>query len=531
MLNFPPWKIALVFGLCLVGLLAALPNFLSDEAIESLPGFLPSQRVTLGLDLQGGSHMLLEVDSDAVIEERIANLEGEVRDAMRDQRIVGVIDTFEQGVTVSIRDAEQVQTALSAIRGLAQPVGDPSVLGGLGGNENIGAERLGDGRIRVTLTDQAVRARISSAVEQSLEIVRRRIDALGTREPTIQRQGAERILVQVPGLEDSQQLRDILETTAKLSFHAVNEGADPTRRPPPGFIVLPNIDSGVELVVERRARVSGESLTDASVGFDPQTGEPVVNFKFDTTGGRRFGDYTRDNVGRRFAIVLDDEIISAPVINEPILGGAGQISGNFTVQTADNLAILLRAGALPAPLTILEERTVGPDLGQDSIEAGRMAAIIGLSAVVVFIIMSYGLFGIAANTALLINIGLILGALSAIGATLTLPGIAGIVLTIGMAVDANVLIFERIREEVTGGRGPLRSVEAGYEQAMSTILDANITTFIAAFLLFQFGSGPVRGFAVTLGIGILTSLFTAVVLTRLLLTLYLRRRRPQTLPI
>ncbi|GEQ96958.1 hypothetical protein JCM17844_05950 [Iodidimonas gelatinilytica] len=528
MLDFPPWKIAVVLLLSFVGLVAAVPNFLSDDQIESLPGFLPDNRITLGLDLQGGAHMLLEVDADAIVSERLANLEAEIREALRDKRILGTIETRGERVYVRVRDESQRSAALEAVRDLATPVTDGVGLGGAL-SRNIEVASQGDGQIVVAMTEAAIRARISGAVDQSLEIVRRRIDEMGTREPTIQRQGADRILVQVPGLQDSQQLRSLLETTAKLTFHMVNAAADPNR-PPPGFMALPSVDTGEMLVLERRARLTGENLVDASVGFD-ESSRPVVNFRFDSTGGRRFADITRENVNRRFAIVLDDEIISAPNIQEPILGGAGRIFGNFTMEGANNLAILLRAGALPAPLTIMEERTVGPDLGQDSIEAGEIAGILGLAAVVVFMLLVYGLFGAVANIALLVNIGLLMGALSVLGATLTLPGIAGIVLTVGMAVDANVLVFERIKEEVADGRGPLRAIEAGYQQALSTILDANITTFIAAFLLFQFGSGPVRGFAVTLGIGILTSMFTALMLTRLILVLWLRRRRPQRLPI
>lgn len=528
MLDFPPWKITFILLICAIGLLAAVPNFLSDEQVESLPGFLPSSKVTLGLDLQGGSHMLLEVDSEAVVQERMANLEGEVRDALRGLRIIANITTSERTVRVRLRDESQMREARKAISDLAAPIGEGSVLGA-SFSKNIDVNTEGGGTILATLTEGAIKDRITNAVEQSLEIVRRRVDEMGTREPTIQRQGADRILLQVPGLQDSGQLRALLETTAKMTFHMVNESADPSR-PPPGYMTLPSIDTGEMLVLERRARLSGESLVDASVGFNEQS-QPVVNFRFDTSGGRRFADITRENVNKRFAIVLDDEIISAPNIMSPILGGAGQISGNFTVESANELAILLRAGALPAPLTIMEERTVGPDLGQDSVDAGKIAGIIGLVGIVVFMLLVYGWFGLAANVALLVNIFLLMGALSTLGATLTLPGIAGIVLTVGMAVDANVLVFERIKEEVRGARAPLRAVEVGYQQAMSTIVDANITTFIAAFLLFQFGSGPVRGFAVTLGIGIITSVFTAVVVTRLLIVVWMRRYRPQRLII
>jgi len=521
MLNFPPWKIALVLGVALFGVITAFPNFLGQEQAADLPDFLPQKQINLGLDLQGGSHMLLEIDTEAVISQRLDNLEGEIRDALRRERIIASLDSRpeQRRIDVRLRDPAQQQ---------ATPVGGGNVFGGAL-QQNISVDPEAQGRILVTLNESAVNSRITGAVEQSLEIIRRRVDELGTREPTIQRQGRERVLVQVPGLQSSAQLREILETTAQLSFHMVNETADPNR-PPPGYRTLPMADTGQPIVIERRARVSGENLTDADVAFN-QSNQPVVSFRLNTTGGRNFAEVTREHERERFAIVLDEEVISAPVIQEPIPGGTGQISGNFTIESAGNLAILLKAGALPAPLTIIQERTVGPDLGRDSVRAGQIAAMIGLTAVILYIWVSYGRFGLAADTALLVNIALIFGALSQLGATLTLPGIAGIVLTIGMAVDANVLIFERIREEAKAGRSPLRALEAGYGQAMSTIMDANITTFIAAFLLFQFGSGPVKGFAVTLGIGILTSLFSAVVFTRLLLVLWIRRSRPQQLPL
>jgi protein-export membrane protein SecD len=527
MLDFPPWKIAFVLMICFIGALAAFPNFLTDEQVESLPGFLPSSKVTLGLDLQGGSHMLLEVDSEAVVTERMANLEGEVRDVLRRLRIIANISTTDRTVRVRLRDVSQLDEARKAIADLAAPVGEGSVLGG-SFNKNINVDAEGEGVILVTLTEAAISERLTKAVEQSLEIVRRRVDEMGTREPTIQRQGAERILLQVPGLQDSGQLRSLLETTAKMTFHMVNASADPSR-PPPGYMTVPSVD-GEMLVLERRARLTGENLVDASVGFN-ENSQPVVNFRFDSTGGRRFADITRENVNKRFAIVLDDEIISAPNIQSPILGGAGQIFGNFTVESANELAILLRAGALPAPLTIMEERTVGPDLGQDSVEAGEIAGIIGLVGVVIFMMLVYGWFGLAANIALMINIFMLMGALSTLGATLTLPGIAGIVLTVGMAVDANVLVFERIREEHRAGRSPLTAVQAGYERALSTILDANITTFIAATILYLLGSGPVKGFAVTLAIGIVTSVFTAFVITRWLTVMWLKGFRPRKLAV
>jgi preprotein translocase subunit SecD len=372
-------------------------------------------------------------------------------------------------------------------------------------------------------------------VQQSLEIVRRRIDETGTREPSVQRQGDRRIMVQLPGLRDPERIKRLLGKTAKLTFRFVDENvAADASRLPPGTEVLTSDELDPygkprRYVVKKRVMVSGDTLTNAAATF--QQGQPVVSFTFDSVGAKRFADATRDNVGKIFAIVLDNKVISAPVIREPILGGRGVISGHFTVQGAQDLALLLRAGALPAPLKILEERTVGPGLGADSIRAGKIASVLGMVAVVVFMALAYGLFGLFANVALLVNMVLILAALSGLQATLTLPGIAGIVLTIGMAVDANVLIFERIREEERAGRGPVTAIDAGYRRAMTTIVDSNLTTLIAAVLLFQFGTGPVKGFAVTLAIGLITSMFTAIMLTRLMVVTWLRRRRPRSLAI
>ncbi|MCS5605433.1 MAG: protein translocase subunit SecD, partial [Alphaproteobacteria bacterium] len=389
-------------------------------------------------------------------------------------------------------------------------------------------------------TEEAIRERRRSAIEQSIEIVRRRIDELGTREPTIQRQGQDRILVQVPGLQDPERLKSILGKTAKMVFRLVDLTTSPAEilaggRTPPGSELLESDERNPDgtpmdmYVVRKRVMVSGDTLVDSAATF--QDNMPVVSFRFDSVGAKRFGDATKKNVGKPFAIVLDKRVISAPVIREAIMGGTGIISGNFTVQEVQDLALLLRAGALPAPLKILEERTVGPSLGADSVAAGKIACVIAFIAVMVFMVLSYGLFGLAADIALLINLFLILGTLSILQATLTLPGIAGIVLTIGMAVDANVLVFERIREEIRTGKTPFAAMEAGYQRALGTILDANITTLIAAVILFAMGSGPIKGFAVTLGIGILTSVFTAVVVTRMMLVFWLRRTRPAALPI
>jgi preprotein translocase subunit SecD len=384
----------------------------------------------------------------------------------------------------------------------------------------------------VTLSEAERVATDDRTMQQSLEIIRRRVDEVGTREPTIQRQGENRVLIQVPGIGSASELKELIGTTARLTFHPVqNRTSDPEASPGPRNLLLPSMDEPGEFyVVEKTPVVSGDQLVDAQPTFD-QNGLPAVNFRFNPTGGRAFGDYTAENIGSPFAIVLDEEVISAPVIQSHIPGGSGIITGRFSVEESTKLAVLLRAGALPAEMTFLEERTIGPELGQDSIEAGRIACIVAFIAVLVFMGLSYGLFGIFANIALILNVGMIFGLLSAIGATLTLPGIAGIVLTIGMAVDANVLVFERIREELKTARGPARAIELGYEKALSAIIDANITTFITAAILFAVGSGPVRGFSITLGLGILTSVFTAIYVTRLILLTWFERRRPKTIEV
>ncbi|MDA1100978.1 MAG: protein translocase subunit SecD [Proteobacteria bacterium] len=540
MLYFAPWKVALVAVLCLLGLAFTIPNFLPVRIAEGLPGWLPHKQVNLGLDLQGGSHLLLEVEAEVVVQERLAALVDSVRPALRGKSI-GYRDLGERdnAVTVTIRKPEQMDLAVEEIRKLAVPI-QGNAMAGITGGQDIDVSVVNDNQIAVTLTEKAIQQLRRSAVEQSIEIVRIRIDELGTREPTIQRQGDERILVQVPGLQDPERLKRLLGQTAKMDFRLVDVTASPTEimagaRVPPGSELLESHErnpdgSAVNMyVVRKRVMVSGDTLVDSAATF--QDNMPVVSFRFDSVGAKRFGDATAKNVHKPFAIVLDRRVISAPVIREPILGGSGIISGNFTVQEVQDLSLLLRAGALPAPLKILEERTVGPALGADSIAAGKIACIIAFVAVMVFMVLSYGLFGIAADIALLINLFLILGALSLLQATLTLPGIAGIVLTIGMAVDANVLVFERVREEVRTGKTPFAAMEAGYQRALGTILDANITTFIAAVILFVMGSGPIKGFSVTLGIGILTSVFTAVTVTRLMLVIWLRRSRPAALPI
>ncbi len=553
MLNIPLWKRIVIWGLCALGLIFAMPNAFYSRveghkdavvAIEAAgetpellaakgawPGWLPTSLVNLGLDLRGGAHLLAEVQVEDVYETRIDGYWPEVRDALRDERAtVGTIrrqPSEPDELRVRISQPDGMETALSAVRALASPIVS---LTGVGENDIVvRAER---DELVLTLSEAERLATDERTVRQSLEIIRRRVDEVGTREPTIQRQGENRILIQVPGLGSAQELKDLIGTTAQLTFHPVVSRTSNGAEDPGGRNVLyPSLDEeGVFYILERTPVVSGEDLTNAQPAFD-RNGRPAVNFQFNVSGARKFGDYTAENIGSPFAIVLDEEVISAPVIQDHIPGGSGIITGNFNVEESTELAILLRAGALPAELIFLEERTIGPELGADSIEAGEIACLVAFAAVLFFMFISYGRFGLFANIALLLNVAMIFGLLATVGATLTLPGIAGIVLTIGMAVDANVLIFERIREELKAGRGPARAIELGYEKAQSAIVDANITTFITAVILFILGSGPVKGFAVTLGLGIITSVFTAIFVTRLIVVIWMERRRPKTLEL
>lgn len=527
MIHFPTWKIVLVFAVCLLGFGFAMPNLLDSKQAEALPSWIPHRQMSLGLDLQGGSHLLLEVDVNTVIRERLESLVESVRTELRKIRIpYEGLGIEGHSVRVTIKDPAKVEEARGLLRKL---------------EAGATVEAAPGGRIAIALSEQAVKEWSLAAVQQSIEIIRRRIDETGVREPTIQRQGSDRILVQLPGVDDPERMKSLLGKTAKLTFHLLDSQTTVedalAGRVPPGSRLLPSTEGGGRgdrpqmHVVQRRIMVSGENLVDAQPGFDQRTNEAVVTFRFDSVGAKRFGEVTSQNVNKPFAIVLDGKVISAPVIREPILGGTGQISGSFTVQSAQDLALLLRAGALPAPLIVLEERSVGPGLGADSIRAGKIASIIGLVLVVVFTVAIYGLFGFFADVALAINMVLLIAAMSFLQATLTLPGIAGIVLTFGMAVDANVLIYERIREEVRAGRSPISAIDAGFSRAMATIIDSNLTTLIAGVLLYIFGSGPVRGFAVTLSIGILTSMFSAVMVTRLIVVTWLRRTRPKLLPL
>ncbi|WP_109468238.1 protein translocase subunit SecD [Albibacillus kandeliae] len=553
MLHIDTWKRALIWLVCLAGLVFAMPNVFYTKveghndalaAIEKTgetpdlrekagqwPEWLPSNLVNLGLDLRGGAHLLAEVQVQEVYQTRMDALWPVVRDALKGDRdtIGGVqrVNAPEGELQVRIGKPEGIEQALATVRGLAEPIQSLSTPGA----KDIEASANGD-VISIRLTEAEKLASDDRTVRQALEIIRRRIDAVGTREPTIQRQGDNRILIQVPGVGSATELKSIIGTTARLTFNpVVSRGSDPDARAGVGNAVIPSMDEqGLYYTIETSPVVSGDELVDAQPSFD-QNGRPAVSFRFDTTGARKFGDYTRDNIGQPFAIVLDNEVISAPVIQSHIPGGSGIITGNFTVEESTNLAVLLRAGALPAELNFLEERTIGPELGQDSIEAGKVATAVAFAAVLLFMFLSYGLFGLFANIALILNIVLMFAALSVLGATLTLPGIAGIVLTVGMAVDANVLIFERIREELKTAKGPARAITLGYERALSAIIDANITTFITAVILFVMGSGPVRGFAITLGLGILTSVFTAIFVTRLMIVIWFERRRPKTIEV
>jgi protein-export membrane protein SecD len=538
MLQISTW-LRVVIGLILfLGFMIALPNALPPQALAKFPKWLPANTVSLGLDLQGGSYLLEEVQLDQVQKERLESLMGDIRIGLRKAHI-GYTDLEAQGDTVSVRilDSARYADALGILKNL-NPITGGSLLGA--GQRAYDLTEPGNHFIRMKMTEGYLAEMRQQVVNQSIEVVRRRIDQLGTREPTIERQGEDRIVVQVPGLSDPQRLIDLLGKTAKMTFQPVDETANPDQAAkgivPIGDAVLyeDSERKGVPptpVVVEKRVIVGGERLTDATGTFSQQSGGAIVDIKFDSVGGREFGDFTRQNVGRRFAIVLDNKVISAPVIKDAILGGSGYIEGNFTIQSASDLAALLRAGALPAPLKVVEQRTVGAELGADSIKAGQYSAIGGLLLVALFMILRYGLFGFFADVALTLNIVLLFAALTLFGATLTLPGIAGIVLTMGMAVDANVLIYERIREEQRNGRSMLASIDTGFRRAMATIIDANMTHLIASLILFQLGSGPVRGFAVTLGVGIITSFFTAVMVTRLMVVTWLETRRPKRLAI
>ena len=554
MLQIDRWKRILIIALCMIGLFYALPNLFyqrveahNDAALiiertgvetpeliaarEGWPGWMPSGLVNLGLDLRGGAHLLAEVHLGNVYESRMDSLWPELRRDMAAARdVIGSVRRVSSPpgtLRIEIGEQSGMARATEIVRSYASPV--TSLTGA--GQSSLSIRSEGN-TITVQLSDAEKSATDDRTVQQSVEIIRRRVDEVGTREPTIMRQGADRILIQVPGIGSAEELKALIGTTARLTFNSVvGTGTDPDAPVEFGQSVLPAVDQpGFYYIIDNSPVVTGEELTDAMPATD-QNGLPAVDFRFNPTGARKFGNYTAANVGQPFAIVLDDQVISAPVIRQAITGGSGQISGSMNFEEASRLAVLLRAGALPTELSFLEERTIGPELGQDSIDAGRFAGAVGFAAVVAFMIATYGLFGLFASIALTVNVGLVFGIMSVLGATLTLPGIAGIVLTIGVAVDANVLVFERIREELRTARGPARAIDLGYERAMSAIVDANLTSFIVAAILFTMGSGPVKGFAVTLTIGIVTSVFTALWLTRLLTVFWFERVRPRQIEV
>ena len=535
-MRYSLWKVVAILGVCALGLLFALPNLFSRETLDRLPGFLPKGQVVLGLDLQGGSSLLLEVETAAILRERLENMVNDVRGGLRGARVnYRGLGVERDRVVFTLVDPAQEAAALAKLAELNPRL--PAVGFGAGIAREFEVAADPGGRVTMPLAEQARESLAKAAVDQSIEVVRRRIDELGTREASIQRQGADRILVQVPGERNPENIKRLLGRTARLTFHLVDlEGSvaeAQAGRVPPGSMLV-RADEGdaggpTHYLVKRKVELSGESLTDSQPSF--QDNQPVVSFRFDSAGARTFGRITQENVGKPFAIVLDDAVISAPNIREPILGGSGIISGSFTVESANELSILLRSGALPAPLKVIEERSVGAELGADSIRAGAIASIVAGVLVVGFMIVYYGVFGLIADAALVVNLILVLGAMSMLGATLTLPGIVGIVLTIGQAVDSNVLIYERIREEARAGRSPLSAVNTGFDEAIRTIVDANLTALIVALALFQFGTGPVKGFAITLGFGIVTTMFTAVTFTRLLVAFWFRRARPAAIPL
>ncbi len=514
MINIPTWKIFAIILVCILGFVYSAPNLLSPETRNALPSWVPSQTINLGLDLQGGAHLLVEPEISTVIEERIDSLRDAIEVILKenDIRRDGRIKESQNTLTIRIEDPSKVETAITKIRRAEDGLDVTQ-------NETI---------LSVSYTPEALEDIKSKVIDQSIEIVRRRIDETGTKEPVIQRQGDSRILIQFPGISDTQRLKDLIGSTAKMSFHLVSETGGSSLN----TLTYPMAESegGMPLSIKATPDITGEMLTNAQTGFD-QNSQPVVNFQLNSIGAKKFCKVSSENIGKRFAIVLDKEIISAPVFRGAICAGQAQISGSFDIGSANDLALLLRAGALPAELKFVEERSVGPSLGADSIESGKEASFFAMLLVLLFMLGRYRLFGLYADIALFVNVALLFALLSMLQATLTLPGIAGIVLTIGMAVDANVLIFERIKEELKLGRSPMAAVDAGYSKAFSTIIDSNLTTLIAAAILYSFGTGPVKGFAVTLGLGVMTSLFTAIMVTRLIIVLWMRYKKPTELKI
>ena len=525
MLHFPKWKIVSVMLVCLWFIVLALPNALDDKTLSALPEFMQGKRVNLGLDLRGGSYLLLEIDQNTVKKDHITNLRTAVRAELRERKI---------GYKILKVNGQQVHVTLRGDT-VSENVNIANIFRRI--DAGIEVDKVGENQYELSYTEDAKTKKIASVVEQTIEIIARRIDETGTLEPVIQQQGEGRILLQVPGIADPSEIKRRIGKVAKLTFHMVNHSVSEeeiyNKNTPIGTSIFMSEEDGNipprPYALYSEALLSGESLIDANASDD--RGNPIVAFRFDTAGARKFGQITKDNIGKQFAVVLDKKVITAPVIRSPILGGSGIIEGNFTRESATELALLLRAGALPTDVSFIEERSVGPSLGVDSIRAGTMAALIAVALVVVFMLLTYGLFGLFSNIALCINLVILLGALSLLQATLTLPGIAGIILTLGMAVDANVLIFERIKEEIAKNNNILKAVDKGFSSAFGTILDSNLTTLIAAFVLFYFGSGTIKGFAVTLSFGILSSMFSAIMLTRLMIVLWINKTRPCKLPL
>jgi protein-export membrane protein SecD len=539
MLQIPTWSRVLTLLVLLLGFIIALPNALPNSVLTRLPHWWPTNTVALGLDLQGGSYLLLEVELDQVQKDRLESLMGDIRSTLRKNHIAFTDVKFGSGsISLRILEPDRFDDAKSLIAAL-----NPSINGSVlsAGAKGYELSEPAPGSITMTMTESYKTQTDQDILGQSIEVVRKRIDQLGTREPSIERQGDDRIVVQVPGLSDPAHLIALLGKTAKMTFQMVDSTASPEDAAqkhivPIGSELLyqDNPVKGqppIPVVVEKHVIVAGDRLVDAQQGFDPQSGLPDVEFRFDSLGAREFGEATKENVDRFFAIVLDNKVIENARIRDPILGGSGMITGGFTLESAKDLSVLLRAGALPAPLKVIEQRTVGAELGSDQINAGKFSTLAGLALVAIFMVLRYGLFGVFADVALTLNVVLLLALLTLLGATLTLPGIAGIVLTMGMAVDANVLIYERIREEIRNGRSIIASIDQGFRRAMATIFDANMTHLIASVILFQLGTGPVRGFAVALGLGIVTSFFTAVMVTRLMVVTWFQAARPKQLAI
>jgi preprotein translocase subunit SecD len=532
MLDFPRWKVLWIWALVALGVLFSLPSLIPASQRQHWPSFLPSSTINLGLDLAGGSHLLIEADKNDLIKNRLQGMEDTVSTEMHRAPAVPIGDISTAGgrLSFTVTDPQKVDTAVERLRAVTRPVG-------LSGTRDWDIGVVDLNRVVVSPTPSGTQQALKDKMGVARDVVRKRIDPQGTKEPTVVTEGSDRILVEVAGVQDPEELKRLIGQTARLEFKMVDLNADPQQvaqgHAPPGDEILPYPDNPVgppQIAVKRRVLVSGDELTNATQGFD-ENGRPSIDFTFNTAGARKFGRVTQQNIGKPFAIILDNQVLSAPVIQSPILGGRGQITGNFTVQSAHDLSVSLASGKLPVKLVPIEERTVGPDLGADSIHKGVIASIVGTLGVILFMLVTYGRFGVYATIALVVNAFLILGTMAIFNATLTLPGIAGFVLTIGAAVDANVLINERIREEIRRGRRLIDAVETGYREAFRAIFDANITHVISAGIMAYFGSGPVRGFAIVLLIGVVTSVFTAVYFTRMLVALWIRRSRPKELHI